>query len=97
MRARSEFSLDRPFTASVLGGLVYDGKRYEQGAPFPWQRLGITNEGIWDLWAQFQVETVEPAAAPAVPVPPSPTAPAPPPAPQQPNRQQHQNHRHHRR
>jgi hypothetical protein len=34
--------------------------RYASGEPFPWKQLGITNQGIWDLWVLNQADNVAP-------------------------------------
>lgn len=78
MRSRVEFSFERPMIVSAVE-LVYAGKRYKQGAAFPWLDLGVSREYIWQLWQTFVVDCVMPAATALPPAKPSP----------QPQRQQH--------
>lgn len=65
MRSRVEFSFERPMIVSALE-LVYAGKRYTQGAAFPWLELGVSREYIWQLWQTFVVDCVEPKPVPAM-------------------------------
>jgi len=110
MRSRPEFNFDRPFTVSVVGGLVWRGQRYPQGARFPWRDLCLAESDLWELWALGQVDNVPPetvatavpsaaSASKAAALPSSPPRPVPPPAQPQrgqqpPPRQQHPNNRH---
>lgn len=65
MSARPEYNIERPFVATATGGLVYDGRRYKQGEPFPWRKLGLSEEQLWDLWVTFQIDNAP--TCPAIP------------------------------
>jgi hypothetical protein len=69
MRARPEFSFDRPFMVSAPGGFTCNGRRYRSGDPLDWQQLGLDEAGIWDLWLMNQVDNVPPPTSNSAPKP----------------------------
>lgn len=70
---RPVFDPDRPFEVEA-GSLVYGGRRFRRGEPFPWRDLGIGVGELGQLWYAFKVVNTRRGATSAVTptTPPSP-------------------------